>query len=280
MNDVEKHRGDLSFYRDVTNLQKEEPSAEYVQGLYDRAMVTEDKNLLKRLLIELSIACMSFPKSIEKDASIRKVIEILIFYENEKGDVSFSVKRSGPGQQKFHFPLVFKNIKKFFKGKLLLYFCFKAVFGVSIKLEYLGMIPTFPSITIQHPNGRISANLRNMSRFAILKMRAKSVMQAMGCFAMRTNPATFAYEYWLPMLFRVYRGHSDIPIVQLRRLFQEWRELKERHLSKRREIRHRQYFASYFPSRVEVENAHVKILRFLSYQSVDYFGPAPLPAPP
>ena len=128
MNDVEKHRGDLSFYRDITNLQKEEPSAEYVQALYDRAMVTEDKNLLKRLLIELSIACMSFPKSIEKDASVRKVLEILIFYENEKGDVSFSVKRSGPGQQKFYFPLVFKKYQKVFQGKTTTLFLFQSRF--------------------------------------------------------------------------------------------------------------------------------------------------------
>ena len=280
--DMEKRCGDLSFYQDVANLQREQPSADYIQTLYDRTMLTDDKNLLKQLLVELSIACMSFPKLNQgvaqaKQADVRKVLEILMFYENENGNVSFSVKRTGYGQKIFHFPLVFKNIKKFFKGKLLLYFCFKAVFGISFKLEYLGMIPSYPSISNEHPNGRIHTNLRNMSRFSVLKARGESVIQALGGFAMRTNPATFAYEYWLPMLFRIYRGQNDIPVERLRRLFQEWRELKARHLPKHKEIRHRQYFASYFPSRIDVERADMKILRFLSYQTVDYFGDAPLP---
>ena len=258
----------------MTSLQPEKSEKEDIQTMYDQLCLTPDKELLKTLLFELSIATMTFkqksaasmvPSNISND-----IDEILIFYDNSEGNISLGIRRTDrrATQTTRFFPLIFRGLNNFFTGRVILYICFRAIFGCSISIEFLGSIPSVPSLLGDTLKGTMTRKLQNMVRFRILLYRAKSYMQTIGQFTLKCSAAHYAFHIFYPILIRSARG---IEGIDCRKLLKLWLELKELHLLQYEEERHRLSFKPYFPEKVPLEKTDAKILRFLSYNTFQYF---------
>ena len=97
--------------------------------------VTGDERMLKLLLLELGSATATF-KDRYNNYDQRDFVEILVFYDNTEGNVSFGVRRTQQEETTTNFfPLIFQGINRFMSGRVLLYICFKAVFGCAIQVR-------------------------------------------------------------------------------------------------------------------------------------------------
>lgn len=238
--------------------------------LFRRMCVTQDLDLLKNLLFSLGIAMSTFTTSNGTEKG--KLSEILLFYDNADGSISFGIKRENMtrAERTTFFPLIFRNLAKYFEGKVVLYLAFKALLGTAINLTYLGGITSLPPIGRETANGRWNIRLDHMARNVLLEARASSCFQEIGCFALQTNPATFSYEYYLPALLRMALG--DANLVQFTRLFEMWRDLRAGTLSRTEESRSRLALASQFPPRYLFNPSGARLLQYLAFHCWSYFN--------
>ena len=241
--------------------------------MYDRLSVCQDKELLKTLLFELSIATTTFQMGNEQEWAPADMTcdieEIILLYDNSEGNISMGLRRTDPQntQNTRFFPLVFHGLNRFFTGRVILYTCFRAIFGTSITIEFLGSIPPLPSILGETLAGRANLSLQNASRYAILLSRASSYMQAIGKFALNCSAAHYAFLYFYPILARSSQGIQDINCPALLRL---WLNLKAQNLERYEEQRSRLKFKCHFPQKIAVDRNAVKYLRYISYNAFNY----------
>ena len=119
----------------ATTLQPWNNDPNKLQEMYNRMHVTGDERMLKLLLLELGSATATF-KDRYNNYDQRDFVEILVFYDNTEGNVSFGVRRTQQEETTTNFfPLIFQGINRFMSGRVLLYICFKAVFGCAIQVR-------------------------------------------------------------------------------------------------------------------------------------------------
>ena len=104
--------------------------------MYNRMHITEDKRMLKLLLLELGAATATYKDS-HGNFDQRDFIEILVFYDNTNGNVSFGVRRTHQEETTInYFPMIFRGLHRFMQGRVLLYICFKAIFGCAFQVIF------------------------------------------------------------------------------------------------------------------------------------------------
>ena len=256
---------------ELLSLHTTDPSPEHLQEMYDRMCVSPDHDLLKRLIFQLAVGTMTFRNSFDGSAEKLNISEVLLYYDSATGDVSFGVKRTDlvHTEKITFFPFIFRNLKKFFFGRILFYFIFKSIMGISIRLEYLGAIPRLPSISGDTPNTRWCFGLRNMARHAILKAKFESAFQSIAGFALKTNVASLSHEFFYPLYVQSqFTDQNDFP--RFSELVEMWLELKQQNVSSVREHDSRLRFKGAFPRRVQIRKIDKKFLRYLTFQTSEY----------
>ena len=204
-----------------------------------------------------------------RNAAKNAIQEILIFYNNSVGSMSFSVCYTSNGEQySKYFHEVFVNLNKYFKDQqLLLYVSFKSIFNTSLTIEFLGSCPS-------HPNGWIEQSLANKSRFFLTQLRAKSAFQKVTKFAMQCSSGYFALHLFYPLLSRSWRFNDVNDILDISTLVQLYEHLNlNRDAPARRNQKKRLSLISRYPRhKVFVDRRdQLNWLHFLTFYAFQYF---------
>ena len=263
-------------FSDVESLQTDD--RDVIKSYVQKTPITEDREMLKTFLFELGCAVGSYRekkgsqpvKTVQND-----IVEITMLYSNENGDLSFGLERTHDGkhkQSKRFFPSVFKNLNQCFTGKtgrVLFFASFESILGSAVTYEYLGGIPTYPSLSSNSPAGSIQLRLESAARSCVLKQRALSYFQTIGRLIGKQSTAHFSHQLFYPLLFRYATGHNDVPDLQ------DWIALlldsMERMTVNAVENTCALPFHANLPETVVVDSAQVKFMRFLAYQCFDWF---------
>ena len=240
--------------------------------MFTRGCVTKDFHLLKQFIFHLSLSSMSYmPNSRDswwQNVTRAQIDEILIFFDNAAGSMSFSVCYTYNGQKHSrHFPNIFINLHKYFKNReLLLYVSFKSIFNSALTIEFLGSCVTDPF------NG-MEQSLINKSRFHLTQLRAKSAFQKVTKYALQCSSGYAALHMVFPLLAR-FRHFGDInDILDVRTLVQLYASLNiDTQVSPYRYQKHRLSLSSRYPRhKIFVDRRELNWLHFLTYHVFQYF---------
>ena len=255
----------------VSTLQTEHSNDYDIKRMWSQMSVTEDQELVKKLLFEVSVAFMSY-KSRQLERIQNEFKELLIYFDNETGDVSFGIKSTAAYQTQVFFPRIFQNLNPLFKdGQILFYLLFEAIFGVALSAEYMGAVAKLPPLSSDTANGRVSLSLQSMARFKLITTRARSLMQPLCKWALRTNSADYAREIFFPSLFAEARGEGNGLSGSFRELARRWLSLQRGNLRTDERNSHRHEITAFLPRRMNVSEMEGGLARFLIYQAFEYF---------
>ena len=241
--------------------------------------ITEDREMLKLFLFELGCAVGSYreKKSCQHAKTIQNdVVEISLMYSNHTGELSFGLERTHDGrnkQTKRFFPSVFRNLNHYFTGKtgrVLFFASFESILGSAVTYEYLGAVPTFPSLASDSPAGLIQLRLESAARARVLEQRAGSYFQKIGRLIGKQSTAHFSHQLFYPLLFRYATGHrNDMPDLQnwITSLLDAMQRMSVNAVENACALP----FHANLPETVAIEESQVKIMRFLAYQCFDWF---------
>ena len=239
--------------------------------MFNRGCVTSNLTLLKDFLFFLSVANMSYkPESgfFWQDISRNAIKEIVVFYNNAVGSMSFSVCYTSAGKQySKYFHEVFVNLNEYFKDQqLLLYVSFKSVFSAGLTIEFLGSC-------VSSPINGLEQSLANKSRFYLTQLRAKSAFQKTTKFAMQCSNGWFALNLFYPLLSRSYRFGNVNDILDINTLVQLYGNLNlDPDLPAHRNQRKRLGLVTKYPChKVFVDKRELKWLHFLTFYIFQYF---------
>ena len=239
--------------------------------MFHRSCVTTNLSTLKDFLFHLSLSSMSYAQ--EKDAwwqnaTTNAIKEILIFYNNELGSMSFSICYTSNGvQHSKYFHEVFVNLNKYFKDQqLLLYVSFKSIFNSGLTIEFLGSC-------LSHPISWIEHSLANKSRFFLTQLRAQSALQKVTKFAMQYSSGYYALRLFYPLLARSCRFGDVNDILDINTLLQLYAHLNpNQDLPAPRNQRKRLALVSRYPRhKVFVDRRELNWLHFLTFYVFQYF---------
>ena len=239
--------------------------------MFHRSCVTTNLSTLKDFLFHLSLSSMSYAQ--EKDAwwqnaTTNAIKEILIFYNNELGSMSFSICYTSNGvQHSKYFHEVFVNLNKYFKDQqLLLYVSFKSIFNSGLTIEFLGSC-------LSHPISWIEHSLANKSRFFLTQLRAQSALQKVTKFAMQYSSGYYALHLFYPLLARSCRFGDVNDILDINTLLQLYAHLNpNQDLPAPRNQRKRLALVSRYPRhKVFVDRRELNWLHFLTFYVFQYF---------
>ena len=210
---------------------------------------------------------MTFPKdgNLWKNPLSYRIDEILVYYDNSRGNVSFSVHFSdmrGVNKYVRHFADIFQNLNSFFKGKkVLLYVGFESIFGSALTIEFLGSCTTCPV------NG-MEVKLANKARFLLITLRAQTAFQKITKFALKCSTSYFCNNYFYPLLSRSLRFGNEIDILDVNRLIQLYHDLGLNGAHPPDAYKHRLAVAKYFPyKKIQIFSHDFTFLHFLSYHA-------------
>ena len=250
---------------DITSLSHPKASDSDILDLISRGHITKDYEELKQFLFHLSIGSMTFPTDGKawKDPLRYRINEIIIFYDNACGNVSFSVHFSdmkGGNTHVRHFSNIFQNLNSFFRDKkVLLYVCFESVFGSALTIEFLGSCTTCPETGLER-------TLANKARFRILTLRAQSAFQKITKFALQCSTSYYCANYFYPLLGRSYRVGNEPNIVDINNLIQMFDNLGLNGIQPMDASKHRLTLAKQYPwKKIQIFSHDFAILHFLSY---------------
>ena len=131
------------------------------------------------------------------------VHEIVAYYDNSQGNIGFSFSRSNPKNQiqRKTFHNIFTGTKTLqMDGKVVFYYSIQSIAGRAYKAQYLGGIPTLPSLTRNSINGAFQLSLQRKTRWAMLRRRSSHLLQKVSRAVLHWNPQEFSYHLWLPAL--------------------------------------------------------------------------------
>ena len=234
--------------------------------------------MLKSFLFELGCAVASYREKgpyISSKTVQNDVIEITLLYTNDTGNLSVGLKRTHDGrhrQSRHFFPSIFEGLNKCFTGKngrVLFFASFESILGSAVQYEYLGGIPTYPSIGSASPAGSIQLRLDSACRSRILEQRANSYFQRIGRLAGKQSTSSFCHQLFYPLLFRYSLGHDDIPELKnwIALLVEAMQEISMNTIENACSLP----FQVNLPESTIVDSSHVKFLRFIAYQCFDWF---------
>ena len=221
------------------------------------------------MLFQLGIAGSTFKTSNGNEKG--NIEEILTYYDNSEGNISFGIKRKNLGHSENvnFFPFIFRNLAKYFDGKLSFYFAFKGVLGTAVNLEYLGSIPTLPSLSGNSSNTRWQLSLANAARDAILKTKISSYRHPSARSIFYPTNQTLAHKCCFPIVLRMNIGDDDL--VTFFALLEMIDALKDPNLTSRQIDRIRLNFATRFSERIPALICYSRFLTHLTFNCYDFF---------
>ena len=240
--------------------------------MFNRGCVTSNLSKLKEFLFFVSLSSMSYAPpekdAFWKDATKNAIQEILIFYNNAVGSVSFSICYRSKGElHSKYFHEVFVNLNKYFKDQeVLLYVSFKSIFNTSLTIEFLGSC-------LCHPTTWIEQSLANKSRFFLTQLRAKSAFQKVSKFALQCSTGYFTLRLFYPLLSRSCRFGNVDDVLDINTLIELYKQLNpEQDLPADRKQKKRLGLVSRYPRhKVFVDRRELKWLHFLTFYAFQYF---------
>lgn len=239
--------------------------------MFNRGCVTDNLTLLKDFLFFLSVSNMSYkPKcnAMWQDNSRNAIQEILVFYDNAVGSMSFSLCYTSEGKRySKYFHEVFVNLNKYFEDQqLLLYVSFKSIFNTNLTIEFLGSCASDPI------NG-LEQSLANKSRFYLTQLRAKSAFQKVTKFAMQCSSGWYALNLFYPLLSRSCRFGDVHDVLDVNMLVQLYQNLNlnpdnPAHQNQKQRLG----LVSKYPLyKVLVDRRDLQWLHFLTFYVFQYF---------
>ena len=248
-----------------------EAGSHEILEMFNRGCVTDNLTLLKDFLFFLSISNMSYRPKCDtwwQDISRNAIQEILVFYDNAVGSMSFSLCYTSEGKRySKYFHEVFVNLNKYFQDQqLLLYVSFKSVFSTGLTIEFLGSCAS-------HPINGLEQSLANKSRFYLTQLRAKSALQKVTKFAMQCSSGWFALNLFYPLLSRSCRFGDVNDVLDVNMLVQLYRNLNlnpdnPAHQNQKQRLG----LVSKYPlHKVFVDRRDLQWLHFLTFYVFQYF---------
>lgn len=270
------------FLDEVGSFQAEFESPAARHDIYKAMHVSEDVEMVKNLLFELSTSQMSYKTKGTNSIHRHTFQEAIMHYDNSHGDVGISFlrskRRTNQAQIRTHFPGLFRGLKKFFKNQVMFMLCCNSKFGLAITYEYYGAIPSIPDPSPNSQHSKLFLSLQSIVRYELVKSRARSPLHNIARYGLRLNVASFTHEYFLPSFlslaygarpithaFSLHKKYTEIASQRAWRTFAEYQQgLKFRF------VNHFQSARRNTDSATNMQEADIQIANHFSYQFYDY----------
>ena len=260
----------------MTSHQSKNANREAIGRMYDQMFIKDGNESQKELLYNLALANMSwlepsasgYTENERKVGHSRQINEIIAVYNSATGDASFGISSIDSQMEKKQgkfYPMVFQNLREYFGKDIHLYICFRGLLGSAVTVEYLG------GINCNSISNEFDLRLQSAARYRLLVARGESLFQEIATWSLNCSVAHFSHNLFWPLLCRFYDKGSNADILDIIALYQKYRESRRDNLTYILHPDKIQAIRSLFPQKVHVPAAHVRLLRFLSFNTIHYF---------